>query len=75
MSIRTGIRDPRPQGPQFNKWGYVNNPNWTSTATGPLAYTPGDQPQVWSAEEQGEAKVINTRDQHHPCGYWYKKED
>jgi hypothetical protein len=67
---RTGIKDGREQGPQKNKWGYVNNPRWQISPMGPLHYESGGEPQVWDPDQKkfvtGEIKV------HLPCGHWHK---
>ena len=66
---RTGIKDGREQGPQKNKWGYVNNPRWQISPMGPLHYESGGEPQVWDPDQKkfvtGEIKV------HIPCGHWH----
>lgn len=69
---RTGIKDGRPQGPQKNKWGYVNNPRWKVTPMGPLSYDgrESEEPQVWDTKQ---AKFSNGDIKTHiPCGHWHK---
>lgn len=37
---------------QKNKWGYLNNPNWTSTPSAPVNYDgrEDEEPQIWTVE-------------------------
>ncbi len=59
---------------QKNKWGYLNNPDWSKTPTTmPVNYdgVESTEPQQWVPPDQGNHKRILTK-VHHPCGHWHK---
>lgn len=58
------ISDNKDLGPwefseQGNKYGYVNNPNWSD-----------DQDAIKFCEDMGLS--LNSENRHRPCGYWHK---
>lgn len=73
----TWITDNKGQGPwdlslQPDKWGYLNNPKFTTPASDATNYSgdPTSEPQVWSTE-QGRGSS-GTQVGHNPCGHWHK---
>jgi hypothetical protein len=59
---------------QKNKWGYLNNPEWSKTPTTmPVNYdgVESTEPQQWVPPDQGNHKRILTK-VHHPCGHWHR---
>jgi len=57
---------------QRNKWGYLNNPRWTTIPEAPVNYDgrESEEPQVFTPY-QGKQDA-NDSDEHVPCGHWHK---
>ncbi len=59
--------------PQPNKYGYLNNPRWTSTPSAPINYDwrESEEPQIWTPDS-GILKS-SAGNKHIPCGHWHKE--
>lgn len=63
---------------QPNKWGYLNNPRWLTTARafqhgGPDDYDgrESEEPQVWTPPDGSISYSRNSQGIHHQCGHWH----
>ncbi len=66
---------PYPFTPQPNKWGYQNNPRWTSQASAPVSYDgrESEEPQIWESEFGVQSPYpSNSSKDHIPCGHWHR---